>query len=359
MKTVDQEFINDEATAGYSFAVDYQQKTEALKEKLPNCIVVPGFDSLRDYLRHHTWCTEQCIEAYPWSITNFRKLAGKELPFILLTPKVREYFWKELSELDPRARNAKRLFDPQDLHDWFARNLITEVETVLVPISMMAENPDALREEFLYMKENKLKAAYANRVEEGIKTSTSAPAATMRRFRLSSWGLDKGIKREFQKHIFKWYDDLSRKSEEQRVGLRRVHFKRFKVPFPKDKLPKMMTLREVSKTRDYSSVNVGFTTIASFGWARHTRIDEKGNPLQVVFSQGLAVGDPKYWQDYEIGFVDLMTAERFVDAFGVNALQNAAWRLDKSLCSWAAPDAKFGPGLPPKELAVLIGVNWR
>lgn len=359
MKKIDRDFIDNVAPREYSFAVEYQQKTEEMKQEMPNCIVVPGFDSLRDHLQHHTWCTEQCLEAYPWSITNFRKLAGKVLPFILLTPKVRKFFWNELSELDPRARNAKRLFDPEDLHDWFAQNLITEVETVLVPISMMAENPDALRSEFLSMKEAKLQAAYANRVEEGIKTSTSAPAATMRRFRLSSWGLEKGIKSKFKNHIFKWYEDLSKKAEEQKVGLRRVHFNRYKVPFPKDKIPKMMTLREVSQTRDYSSVNVGFTTIASFGWARHTRKDDKGIPLQVVFSQGLAVGDPKYWIDYQIGFVDLMTAERFVEAFGLNALVNAAWRLDESLCSWYAPDASFGPGLPPKELAVLLGVNWR
>ena len=65
------EFIDDEAPAGYAFAVAYRNKTEAVREKLPNCIVVPGFDALQDYLKRHTWCMEQCLEVYPWSITNF------------------------------------------------------------------------------------------------------------------------------------------------------------------------------------------------------------------------------------------------------------------------------------------------
>lgn len=353
------EFIDDEAPAGYAFAVAYRNKTEAVRDKLPNCIVVPGFDALQDYLKRHTWCMEQCLEVYPWSITNFRRLAGRTLPFILLTPQVRKHFWREIEKLDPRARNAKRLYDPADLHDWFAENLVTEIETVLVPISMMAENPDALRAEFLELKKKKLPAAYDRRVEKGIKAASDGPLPTMRSMRLSNWNLHKGIKQEFKPHIFKWHDDLARKAEEQTVGLRRVHFKRYRVPFPKDMLPRMMNLRQVSQTRDYSSVNVGFTTIASFGWARHSRYDDKGNLQQVVFSQGLAVGDPKYRQDYEIGFVDLMTAERFVDLFGENALQTAGWRLDESLCAWHRQNAKLGPGLPPKDLAVLLGVNWR
>ena len=104
-----------------------------------------------------------------------------------------------------------------------------------------------------------------------------------------------------------------------------------------------------------ATVVYGTKSSANMTW----NYDDKGNLQQVVFSQGLAVGDPKYRQDYEIGFVDLMTAERFVDLFGENALLTAGWRLDESLCAWHRQNAKLGPGLPPKDLAVLLGVNWR
>lgn len=355
----DSELIQENAPANLAIAEAYRAKIDTIRASLPNCIIVPGFEALQDYLRHHTWSTEQCVEAYPWSITNFRKLAGKELPFILSTPEVRKRFWKEVAAFDPRAQNAKYLYDPADLHDWFATNLVTEIETVLVPLSLMAENPDGLRAEFLARKKRMLQSAYASRKELGIKAKADAPAALMRKFRMSTWGLEHGIREEFRRHVFQWYPDLAVRSEQQNVGIRRVRFKRFEVPFPADKTPKMMTLRQVSQTRDYASVNVGFTTVASFGWARHSRFDEDGNLLQVVYSPGLAVGDPKYWNDYEIGFVDLMSAERFVEAFGLNALTTAGWRLDKSLCSWYAPNAAFGPGLPPKEMAMLLGVNWR
>ena len=35
--------------------------------------------------------------------------------------------------------------------------------------------------------------------------------------------------------------------------------------------------------------------------------------------------------------------------------RDADWRLDASLCAWAKKDARFGPGLPPKAQAAMLG----
>lgn len=48
---------------------------------------------------------------------------------------------------------------------------------------------------------------------------------------------------------------------------------------------------------------------------------------------------------------------RRIGIFGESALKDADWRFSKDLCSWAEKDAVFGPGFPPKEQAVLLGIN--
>ena len=45
-----------------SRAADYRAKTEALKERFPGVIIVPGVEVLGDYLRHHTWSTLDCLQ---------------------------------------------------------------------------------------------------------------------------------------------------------------------------------------------------------------------------------------------------------------------------------------------------------
>jgi hypothetical protein len=53
-----------------------------------------------------------------------------------------------------------------------------------------------------------------------------------------------------------------------------------------------------------------------------------------------------------------MTAERFVKLFGESALKSARWRISKDLTTWAKKTADFGPGLPPKQLSALLGINY-
>ena len=53
-----------------------------------------------------------------------------------------------------------------------------------------------------------------------------------------------------------------------------------------------------------------------------------------------------------------MTAERFVKLFGVSALKTARWRISRDLTRWSSDKADFGPGLPPKQLSALLGINY-
>ena len=62
-------------------------------------------------------------------------------------------------------------------------------------------------------------------------------------------------------------------------------------------------------------------------------------------------------EDYENGLVELLTTERFVQAFGLEALLAADWRFSRELYEWSAPDARFGPGASPKNQAFLLGFN--
>lgn len=337
----------------------YVERIEKLKKDLPNIVAVPGFMALGDYLRHHKWCAEQCLECFPWSRASFNKLAKPDLPCVYLTSKARKVHSELIEQMDVRCRNAKFLYDPQDLMEWFRSNLDSEVETVLVPLSYFAINPDAFRNEFLAEKEKRLQVVYENRTVKATAETGPNQAWTIRRNRISSWGWENKFKKQYREHLFQWRNDVAGLAEEQFKAPGRVVLKRYKVELPDDKLPKFLSLREVSETRNYSSVDVGFMTVRNFGWVRHTKWTDEGTVSMVAYTPGIAFGGRPYWRDYEIGCVDLWTAERFVNVFGYDALLKSTWRIDKDQCMWWKKGAKFGPGHLAVEAGMLLGVNYR
>ena len=76
------------------------------------------------------------------------------------------------------------------------------------------------------------------------------------------------------------------------------------------------------------------------------------------YTQGLWFGGKESIRDYETGLDEVMTAEHFVKLFGESGLKQADWRFSKALCAWNRDDAVFGPGLPPKEMGVLLAANF-
>lgn len=180
---------------------------------------------------------------------------------------------------------------------------------------------------------------------------------------------------EYRPHFGAFRDDLSRLMKEQGTTQRAyVKLPEVEVRLPDDKLPRFFTQKEVGLTRGYSSFGVSLMTIKFFAWAEHRLREperflvDKNNLCftKSFYTQGVFPGAERFAKDYELGLVDVITAKRFVEVFGMTALRRAQWRFSKDLCRWYAENAKFGPGLPPKTLGVLLGAvhsmpnkDWR
>ena len=333
-------------------STSYIKEVEAIRKKNPAVIVVPGLESLADHLRYHTWDTKDVLNVFPWKLSFFLRRTSDSLPFILNTTTVRKAFPEKFAAWDYEHRNARKLYDPKDVHDWFSNHLLSKIETVLVPLPLFATRPDAMRESFRVVKDDKLSSLYQ-----------AKHAKVARQGRLALWPeIKQHIRPEFRNEVGRFFDDLLEAAKKQNVGVHRAHLKKYPVRLPADKLPYFIEKQSIGKTRGYDSVEVSITTARCFAWAEHTFIedpDPNAGRTKHAFTQGLWIGGDYYRQDYESGLLELMTAERFVKLFGASALDKADWRLTPEMCAWYEKDAKFGPGFPPKVLSVLLGINYR
>lgn len=332
-------------------AISYVDQTTELKEKFPGVVIVEGIDALEDFLRYHTWTQNDVLNAFPWKVKLFRRTAGKTLPFILNTEAVRLAYPDFFKNKDKTFKNALKLFSPEDLKNWFCQNLSSTLETVLVPLTLFSSDPNAMRDEFKRIKIDYLQKSY-----------DTSSRKKLRELRVSNWPeIIRLIRLEFRNQIGKYFDDAKKATEGRNIVPSRASFRKYEVQLPNDKLPIFFEKKEIGKTRDYDSEEVSYATYKLFGWAEHAfkeGVDPEMTISKKAYTQGLWFGGRDCVQDYENGLLELMTAERFVDIFGADALKSADWRFSKDLCSWAKPDAVFGPGFPPKELAVLLGLNY-
>lgn len=332
------------APPGFMLSRAYMRKIAKIKEELPNCVIVRDMGDVEMALHDYCWGVEQCVAAFPWSRLSFGRTARKDISFFLSTQWVREHFVDVMAGWPNTARNARFLYAPAELAAWFREHLNSTVESVLVPLTLFTDHPDEMRSDFLRAKEVRLLNSY-----EG------GPAA-YRENRLSTWGIADSVRLSLRKELGRWFEDVTEKAQQQGVQFHRAKLPTYSVQIPEGMMPKFFTIEEVAATRDYPTKEVGLSTVRSFGWAKHEMLNRKVRCLG--YTQGLAIGGKEYDIDYDLGLVELMTAERFVRIFGESALKSARWRISKDLTTWARPDADFGPGLPPKQLSALLGINY-
>lgn len=339
-----------EAPAGALRAASYHQKALELKERFPGAIIVPGDESLGDHLRHHTWSQSDILDAFPWKVKLFRRTAGQSLPYILNTEHVREAYPEHFENLDNEHKNAVKLYDPEDLMLWFRNNLVSKVQTVLVPLTLFADRPDEMRDAFRRVRDGYLAKSYAAKTRLQLQER-----------RLSLWPeILFHVKRSLRDEVGKFHEDASARAKEQGVVPTRAKFPEYEVRLPADKMPVFFEKKDIGRTRNYDSEEVSYSSYKFFGWAEHSfreGVDPGESTRKKAYTQGLWIGGDDCLRDYEEGLLELMTAERFVRVFGESALKEADWRFPRDLCSWAKDDASFGPGFPPKELSVLLGIN--
>lgn len=339
-----EDYMIDSASPSMAQLVSYRQRVEALRHRHPHGVLIEDPRAIVPLLREYCWGVPQVVKAFPWSRITFDRTAKKDVSFLLGTKWIRDRYVEEMRSWPATARNARYWYSPAEITAWLATHIESTIESVLVPLTLFTSQPDALRQAFLREKNRRLEEAYH-----------LGPMA-YRRSRLANWPIYDGIKPEFRKELGRWFEDNTLYAQQQGVQFHRAKLPTFRVELPLNHLPRFFKPEEVGDTRQYGTMEAGLATIRSFAWARHVFFN-RGTRI-VAYTQGLAIGGKAYDQDYASGLVELMTAARFVKLFGEGALKEARWRWDRDLTHWAAPNVDYGPGLPPKALSALLGINY-
>ena len=337
-------YITESSAPSLTRMLEYAKRSMRLRHRHPGCVFIKTATELEAALHEYKWGSEQVVDAFPWSYLTFFRTAKKDLSFVLTSQWMKDHYVDLMRGWPATARNARYLYSPAELAEWFRANTTSTIETVLVPLTLFTDKPDAMRRRFKRLKREKMETIY-----EG------GPLA-YRNNRRSTWGLTDLVRPNLRAQVGRWFEDVTEKAHQQGVQFHRTKLQTYEVKLPSGLFPKYFTYHEIGATRDYPTKEVGMTTARSFAWCRH-EVNNRGVKV-LGFTQGIAVGGKEYDQDYESGLLELMTAERFVALFGEDVLKDARWRISKDLTHWARADAPFGPGLPPKYLSALLGINY-
>ena len=141
-------------------AVDVARRQAELRRR--SVIMTEDPVEAAEWLRTYRHPMTELISIGPWaSYSAFNQGAGVDLPRLLLSDRVRSACAEEVAGLDYAAQQAKYLFSYEDAAEWIEANVETRVMSVVVPLSIFATDPDALRAEFEEEKRLRFPAAFS------------------------------------------------------------------------------------------------------------------------------------------------------------------------------------------------------
>ena len=281
----------------------------------------------------------ELISIGPWaSYSAFYEGAGVDLPRLLLSDRVRSACAVEVAGLDYAAQQAKYLFSYEDAAEWIEANVETRVMSVVVPLSIFATDPDALRAEF----EEEKRLRFTN-------MKTKEGAVKPRRI-LARWNVVKNLPKEAREAIGNWSSDYAAEKVRQQVAWPVPPS--MEVDFPGCVFARYRTSAEIEPTRQRTHNTILFT-----GMAVHREIGRNRPYCRRHFTPGLLLGGPRNWPDYEIGLVDVMSIPRAAALLGESFIRHAAWRLSPEDVVWCGDasvlhDVKFSA-----DMRILLGLS--
>ena len=186
-------------------AVDVARRQAELRRR--SVIMTEDPVEAAEWLRTYRHPMPELISIGPWaSYSAFNQGAGVDLPRLLLSDRVRSACAEEVAGLDYAAQQAKYLFSYEDAAEWIEANVETRVMSVVVPLSIFATDPDALRAEF----EEEKRLRFTN-----VKTNEGA--AKPRRI-LARWNVVKNLAKEAREAIGNWSSDYAAEKVRQQVA---------------------------------------------------------------------------------------------------------------------------------------------
>ena len=223
-----------------------------------------------EWLRTYRHPMTELISIGPWaSYSAFNQGAGVDLPRLLLSDRVRSACAEEVAGLDYAAQQAKYLFSYEDVAEWIEANVETRVMSVVVPLSIFATDPDALRAEF----EEEKRLRFTN-----VKTNEGA--AKPRRI-LARWNVVKNLAKEAREAIGNWSSDYAAEKVRQQVAWPVPPS--MEVDFPGCVFARYRTSAEIEPTRQRTHNTILFTGMA---------VHREQTILQAALHAGTASGRP-------------------------------------------------------------------
>ena len=318
-------------------AVDVARRQAELRRR--SVIMTEDPVEAAEWLRTYRHPMTELISIGPWaSYSAFNQGAGVDLPRLLLSDRVRSACAEEVAGLDYAAQQAKYLFSYEDAAEWIEANVETRVMSVVVPLSIFATDPDALRTEF----EEEKRLRFTN-----VKTKEGA--AKPRRI-LARWNVVKNLPKEARESIGNWSSDYAAEKVRQQVAWPVPPS--MEVDFPGCVFARYRTSAEIEPTRQRTHNTILFT-----GMAVHREIGRNRPYCRRHFTPGLLLGGPRNWPDYEIGLVDVMSIRRAAALLGESFIRHAAWRLSPEDVVWCGDASVLHDVKLSADMRILLGLS--
>ena len=318
-------------------AVDVARRQAELRRR--SVIMTEDPVEAAEWLRTYRHPMTELISIGPWaSYSAFNQGAGVDLPRLLLSDRVRSACAEEVAGLDYAAQQAKYLFSYEDAAEWIEANVETRVMSVVVPLSIFATDPDALRAEF----EEEKRLRFTN-----VKTKEGA--AKPRRI-LARWNVVKNLAKEAREAIGNWSSDYAAEKVRQQVAWPVPPS--MEVDFPGCVFARYRTSAEIEPTRQRTHNTILFT-----GMAVHREIGRNRPYCRRHFTPGLLLGGPRNWPDYEIGLVDVMSIPRAAALLGESFIRHAAWRLSPEDVVWCGDASVLHDVKLSSDMRILLGLS--
>ena len=312
-----------------------------------NVILMESPEDFPAYFKIYNRSQTELIELSSWSKASMSRRGITSLPKIFVSDEVRLRYGEMLRATgDNRTANAKYLYSIEDFADFMHRTMRAEVLSVLVPLSMFADNPDGFRAEFL--------------AEKSQRTAKFLAGLGKRRMEaISRWKCMKHLRPGILEELAQWKADY--KAEKERQGVAWPVPTSLAVDFPDGVIPRYRTLLQVAEAASYPTPEIGRATVYHTGMAKHMMIepiDQPGNPTNGQrFTPGLLLGEENNRPDYEIGLLDVMSIPRALRLLGEDYLKSRPWRIVKDDVLWCRDKSVLNEVKLSREARKLMGLQ--
>ncbi len=334
----------DSESSKLAFLREYADKVEKMLDEYPNLRFVQSLEEMEAFIKESPWTRVDGAEAFHSTVMTFQKMTNRwKVPYIYASSDMRQLFKPLFERLPPRSRRSYIYYSPEVLAKGYAENAGFSVTTVLVPLTMLSNRPVNLRSAFLEEK--------SRRLPKGAALTTNNYTG-----RLATWDCMEYIKPEFRPKVGGWHKTLRQKMEEQGTNHSPlVKLESVPVKLTAECLPKFYTYNELSLKVGYTGNSEHGKKVAQLHGMADVQLNEETDFNLRTY--GPRVGTDEDAICYEIGLLDLWTAEQFVEVFGKDALNTGKWLTPKGETTWNAPDFSFGPDIKHLELKTLLAYD--